>query len=283
MEKYLGENLYEFYNQFDTDLACKKYLSDIKWEKGYVCKKCKHDKSQLRKDFSRTCNICSYTETATANTMFHKVKFGLRKAFLICFKMTITNHSISASEISMRYDIQIRTARMFMNKIRVAMKNTTECEISKEITTKIVKTKKTKNLETKDIILCTLVEDKQTSQSKLITIKTENNNKRAIKKIINEDESLNEKISEIYNLENFNKKKYTISPIRDKTTKKNLLINSKVDEAKHWIKNTYKGVKEKNTTKYLDEYIYLNNRTKNRDNLFHEIVYEMVVGKKDEN
>ena len=43
-------------------------------------------KYQVRKDFSRTCNICGDTESPTAGTLFHRLKFGLRKAFFICFE-----------------------------------------------------------------------------------------------------------------------------------------------------------------------------------------------------
>ena len=43
-------------------------------------------KYQVRKDFSRTCNICGDTESPTAGTLFHRLKFGLRKAFLYVSK-----------------------------------------------------------------------------------------------------------------------------------------------------------------------------------------------------
>ena len=88
MEIFKGQNLIEFAERFKSDLDCREYLSNIKWSEGYVCRKCKHTKSQIRKDYSRTCNICSDTESAMANTLFHKVKFGLRKAFFICFEMS---------------------------------------------------------------------------------------------------------------------------------------------------------------------------------------------------
>ena len=58
-----------------------EYLASLKWEKGYCCRKYGHTKYQVRKDFSRTCNICSDTESPTAGTLFHKLKFGLLKAF----------------------------------------------------------------------------------------------------------------------------------------------------------------------------------------------------------
>ena len=53
---------------------------------GFECCKCYHKKSQARKDFSRTCNICSHQESATAIRFFHKVNFGVRKAFFIGFE-----------------------------------------------------------------------------------------------------------------------------------------------------------------------------------------------------
>ncbi len=48
----------------------------------FKLQKCSHTGSQIRKGHSMTCNKCSHTEQATANTLFHKVKFDVRKAFL---------------------------------------------------------------------------------------------------------------------------------------------------------------------------------------------------------
>ena len=57
MELFKGQSLLEFTECFKTDLDCEEYLASIKWEKGYCCRKCGHTKYQVRKDFSRTCNI----------------------------------------------------------------------------------------------------------------------------------------------------------------------------------------------------------------------------------
>jgi len=45
MDVFKGQNLLEFADRFKTDLDCKKYLSQIKWEKGYTCCKCEHPRS----------------------------------------------------------------------------------------------------------------------------------------------------------------------------------------------------------------------------------------------
>jgi len=72
-----AKTLLEFSEHFKTDDNCKEYLANIKWKNDFKCVKCEHTASQIRKNSSRTCNKCSYRETAPANTLFHIVKFGL--------------------------------------------------------------------------------------------------------------------------------------------------------------------------------------------------------------
>src|SRR5680860_1911656 len=100
MDIFKGQNLLEFSDRFKTDNDCKEYLASIKAETDYKCTRCNHHAYQLRKDFSRQCNICRHIESATANTLFHKVKFGVRKAFFICFEMATTTKTLYASYMS---------------------------------------------------------------------------------------------------------------------------------------------------------------------------------------
>lgn len=121
MDLFKGRDIIGFMNRFSDDASCAEYLANFKWAEGYTCVKCGHNASQIRKNHSRTCNKCSHTESASANTLFHKNKFGLRKAFLICFEMSTTTKSLSASYVAERFSIMPRTARLFMHKVRVAM------------------------------------------------------------------------------------------------------------------------------------------------------------------
>ncbi len=123
MDIFKGQNNVEFTGRFQSDLDCKRYLSEVKWSSGYTCRKCGHHGSQVRKDFSRTCNKCSDTESSGADTLFHKVKFGLLKAFHICFEMATTTKGMSALQVGRRYGIRPDTARVFMHKVREAMKS----------------------------------------------------------------------------------------------------------------------------------------------------------------
>ncbi len=114
MDVFKGQNLLGFSDRFKTDLDCKEYLSGVK---------CNHGRAQIRKDYSRTCNICGHTESPTANTLFHKVKFGIRKAFFICFEIATSTKSLSASYMGVRYGVTEKTARLFMPKVREAMES----------------------------------------------------------------------------------------------------------------------------------------------------------------
>lgn len=121
MIKYEGLNALEFYAEFSEAIKFKEYLAKIKWFEGYKCIKCGHNAAQVRKDYSRTCNTCSHIESATANTLFHKVKFGLHKAFIICFAMTTTTKSLSAKYMAERVGVTEYTAKMSMHKVRTSM------------------------------------------------------------------------------------------------------------------------------------------------------------------
>ncbi len=123
MDLFKGRNLIEFAERFKTDEDCIEYLSQLKWSNGFNCVKCNHTGCQVRSNHSRTCNKCSHTESATANTLFHKVKFGIRKAFFVCFEMATTTKSLSASYMSVRIGVTEKTARLFMHKVREAMKS----------------------------------------------------------------------------------------------------------------------------------------------------------------
>ena len=118
MDIFKDQEFKEFSKRFQTDLDCKIYLAELKWKDGFTCRKCGHNGCQIRKDFGRTCNKCRDTESAGAETLFHKVKFGLLKAFYICFEMNASTKRFSALEVAKRYSINHKTAIRFMRKVR---------------------------------------------------------------------------------------------------------------------------------------------------------------------
>src|SRR5699024_9907210 len=81
----------------------------------------------------RDCNRCHHIESPTANTLFHKVKFGVRKAFVIVFEMSCATKSISASQMSRRVGISRQSAWLFMHKVRKAMESSESYPIDGDV------------------------------------------------------------------------------------------------------------------------------------------------------
>jgi hypothetical protein len=53
-DKFKGVNSITFNNRFKNEVDCHEYHSEIKWEEGYVCRKCNYNKFHKgEKPFSR--------------------------------------------------------------------------------------------------------------------------------------------------------------------------------------------------------------------------------------
>jgi len=123
-EKFIGVNSILFNKRFGEDLDCYEYLSSIKWEKGYVCKKCKNDTYYNgKKPSSRRCLKCKYDESPTTNTMFEKLKFPILIAFHIVFKISTKKKGMSSIELSNEFELRQKTCWSFKQKVQRVMKS----------------------------------------------------------------------------------------------------------------------------------------------------------------
>ena len=123
MEVFKGQNILSFVKEFPNDDTCRAYLAKIKWQDGFKCMKCGHTKGCEKSGYKYHCYGCNHVESATANTLFDKVKFVLQKAFCVVFEMSTSSKSVSSIQMGKRFDIQQGTAWYFMQKIRKSMKN----------------------------------------------------------------------------------------------------------------------------------------------------------------
>jgi len=123
-DKYNGVNSIKFSQQFNTDEDCYSYIAAIKWENGYECRKCGNAKYiPGKKPFSRRCSKCKYDESATAGTMFDKVKFPILIAFHIIFKIGTKKKGMSSLELSHEFELRQKTCWEFKWKIQQAMQS----------------------------------------------------------------------------------------------------------------------------------------------------------------
>lgn len=120
-QKYKSLSLFEFQEKFpDTD-SCLSYLADMKWSKSYNCRKCDHAHyCKGMAAHSRQCTRCNYTESATAQTLFHMVKFDLVKAFYIVYFVSTNKKGITSTELSRKLGLRQKTCWSFKRKVMKA-------------------------------------------------------------------------------------------------------------------------------------------------------------------
>ena len=110
--------LEQFNKIFPDPISCFKFLERLKWSEGYECSKCGNNKySPGHTKFSRRCSKCGYDESVTSNTVFHRIKFPIEKAFYILYITNNRQNSYTLDELSEILDLRRNTIWNFKKKI----------------------------------------------------------------------------------------------------------------------------------------------------------------------
>lgn len=284
MELFKGQNLLEFCEHFKTDLDCKEYLATIKWKEGYKCVKCGHCGYQNRKDFSRACNVCVHIESATANTLFHKVKFGVRKAFFICFEMSTTTKSLSASYMAVRYGVSEQTARFFMHKIREAMRSSgnhsmqgtvhvDEFVVGGKEKGKVGRSYHAK----KKKAICAVELTEGGKVRRMYSQKIDNFSAKELKTIFDAHIDKNAKVTtDKWKGYRPIAKAYDIEQINSNGGLNFKALHTMIHQIKTWIRTTYSWVSEFHINRYFNEFCYRLNRSQTKNTIFNNLIKRMV-------
>ncbi len=114
----------EFKSQFGSKEACYRYLAEYKWKEGYKCVRCASSVHIKGKQvYSKRCSKCGYDESATANTIFHKLKFGIDKAFEMLYEITTSKKGANSIWLAEHFGVNQKTAFLFRQKVQLAMKS----------------------------------------------------------------------------------------------------------------------------------------------------------------
>ncbi|MEB2786954.1 IS1595 family transposase [Algoriphagus persicinus] len=288
MDIFKGQELIEFSRRFQTELDCKKYLSELKWKDGFTCRKCGHQGSQIRKDYARTCNKCSDTESAGAGTLFHKVKFGLVKAFYICFEMSTSTKSLSAMYVAKRYGINRKTAMSFMHKVREAMKSSGNYPMQGEVhvdefvvggqeaghTGRSYGGKKKK-------VVCAVELTEAGKVRRFYALQIKDFSAKSLRPIFESHiDKAAQVITDKWKGYRPIKKDFTIKQVPSELGLNFKAIHTMIHQVKSWLRTTYSWVSKRHIDRYLSEFSYRINRSQNKDTIFHNLITRMVKAEK---
>jgi len=107
---------------FRSDDECFRFLAEVKWENGFVCRKCGNtNHCQGKTPHSRRCTKCKTEESAAAGTIFHNCKFPVHKAFYIAYNVCRGEEDISSYELARRLSLRQMTCWHFKTRIKNAL------------------------------------------------------------------------------------------------------------------------------------------------------------------
>lgn len=112
----------EFSKIYPDRETCFKFLSDMKWDKGYNCRKCSHiHYGNGHLPYSRRCSKCGYEESVIAYTILQNTRIPINKAFYMIFLMYSTKGKISSYKLSEILSIRQSTCWAYSARIKKAM------------------------------------------------------------------------------------------------------------------------------------------------------------------
>lgn len=111
----------KFKELFPDEATCLRYLENIKWHDGFICKKCGHDRFITHTSpFTRKCTSCKHVESVTAETLFHGIRIPMDKAFYIVYDTIRLGKSKTLEELSDLLSLNKNTVWAFRKKIQAA-------------------------------------------------------------------------------------------------------------------------------------------------------------------
>lgn len=269
-----------FTKRFPDDNACKLYLAEIKWIDGYKCKKCGHDKATVRKNHIRTCTLCHHNESPSSNTAFHKVKFGLQKAFFITFEMVNSTKSLSATQVSKRYEISRKTAWLFMHKIRKVMKSSEQypmegtVQVDEFTVGGAEKGKQGRSYNTKKKKIVASVElTKKGNIKRVYALKIDDYSSKSLRRIFEKHISTNANIdTDKWKGYKPLMKKYNITQSLSDKGRGMPQMHIVIHQIKSWLRTIYSWVHPLHIDSYLDEFSFRINRSIFKTSIFHKVM-----------
>jgi transposase-like protein len=286
--KFEGENIIKFMERFPDDHTCLQYLSEIKWSNGFTCSKCGHQKHTIRKkNLARDCNRCHHIESPTADTLFHSLRFGTRKAFMIVFEMSATTKGLSSSQLAKRYGISRQTAWAFSHKVRIAMQSSGDHPMKGNVQVdefvfggkETLKQGRSTDSKKKKLIGAVELTDtgkvKRVYFDKLVDYSSKSLTRIFDNHISKEARVLTDKwtgyvpIGKYFNIE----QKYSDKGGSMKQ------MHTIIHQVKSWLRSVFSWVHEGHIEKYLAEYSFRINRSIHRQTIFHKLIERMIIAK----
>lgn len=122
MSENFPKNLVEFTERFATERACREYLLDVRWPRGFVCPHCSATKGWTTARATVYCSSCGRQTSPTAGTILHNSRVPLRSWFLAMWLACTQKTGLSAKGLQRELGLgSYQTGWLMLQKLRQAM------------------------------------------------------------------------------------------------------------------------------------------------------------------
>jgi len=282
--EFKDTSLLKFVDYFNSDETCLAYLKKYKHAGEYQCHRCGHPHFWEGKKSSRVCKSCRYSESITANTLFHKLKFSLRKAFHMLFEMSTTTKSVSSIIMAQKYEITQKTAWLFMSKVRKAMASSTHhpltgvCEVDESMMGGKRSGKVGRGASNKKKVVIAIEKQGEIGVKRMYAMQISAFSTQELSKIFTKHLSDKATINtDLWRGYLPLKKKYTLVQQKSKPTENFQLMHRCIQQLKGWIRGVHHSVSSTHLQGYLDEYCFRFNRHLFKNSIFDLLVQRMIA------
>ncbi len=270
-----------FKSRFGDKKDCYQYLACLKWESGYTCIKCGYsDYIKGKQPFSRKCRKCGYDESVTAGTLFHRLKFGIDKAFEMLYEITVGKKGASSIWLAEHFGVQQKTAWYFRKKVQQAMKSSGKHPLEGKVhvdefeigTPK--KGEQGRSASEKKMCVVIAIEERDGKSGRAYAKVIEDYSSASLKPIFEEHISNNAAIlADGWTGYKPIKEDYpTLGQILSDGGKNFKMMHIQIRNFKNWLRGTHSYCNREYLQNYIDEYFFRFNRRNHRGSILDKII-----------
>ena len=282
--KFEGQNEMKFIARFSKSEECYAHLYHYKWSNGFKCPNCNGtEEHNCSKPYHKRCKNCLQIISPTANTLFHNVKFGIQKAFYIVFKMSATTKSVSAEQLAKMVEINRKTALLFQQKIRLAMKSSEQYPLNGQVEVDEAfiggkeEGKIGRGAEDKVQVAVAVEKNGATGMKRMYVRVIKNASTSEIRDIFSRHISVDAQIlTDKWSGYSPLKESYNITQEKSEPDKNFKVMHRCIQQLKSWIRGIHHSVSPVYIQGYLDEFCYRINRSIFKKTIFENLLERMV-------
>lgn len=277
-----------FKSRFSTKNDCYRYLSDYKWKDGYSCIKCDHEVYiKGKQPYSRRCKKCGYDESTTSNTLFHKLKFGLDKAFEMLYEITVSKKGANSIWLAEHFGVSQKTSWLFRQKVQSVMKSSENHPLEEEVhvdefeigTPKQGEQGRSKSDKKMRVVIAIEYRDGKSGRgyAKVIEDYSSESLKPVFDVHINKDANIFADGWSGYKplVEDYPNLKQKLSD-KGKNFK---MIHIQIRNFKNWLRGVHSYCNKEYLQKYMDEYFFRFNRRNHRKSILDKVIERCILHK----